>query len=224
MARQTVEVRHEVDGITISARVAQEHEEMARTVMSVMSRPGPKIADDGQVTVESGRDRLAAGTPMWWGFSEATPVEVPGGYELVTPDFVADPPARSNDLTPLLEIRDRMMRVALAAGVAPDFTAAPDLVVFAKDWENHGHLTMTRTDPREGDSGWFVQPAGHPEPEGGWTRDHLVGHRAWTLLKEHPELVWAMALPVGYLVEIQPGRIERIFDPDGRLVASNLSF
>lgn len=222
MSAEPIEVGTQIDGIRVRTRVAPEFEQLARTVVDVMTKDGFRQDDDGNVGVERWQGRMAAGTPMWWGFSEATPVADDAGYTLVTPHFLADPPVRRDDLTPLLEHRQRMLEVCASAGVPPEWTAASDRVILARGWETADELFMVRDSPTPGDSGWFVQPVSMVPPDEGWRPEDLEARSAWMLLRSRPELVWAMALPEDSVVRARPGRIVAIMGAGGTLLAENL--
>jgi hypothetical protein len=219
VTNERVDVTRTVDGVTVRAKVSPEFADMAETVLHVMTKDG--LGTDPETEgyrLEKGIDRLRRETPMWWGFAEATPRAVADGYELVTPDFLADPPIRTDDLTPMLDIRDKMQQVALDARVGEVPTRANERVLLTRGWEHTSALVMIRDEPRPGDSGWFIQDPHLPRPEGEWATDDLVAVEAWTLLRDRPELVWAMSLPVGYLVATEPGRIIEVADETNAVV------
>lgn len=219
MDDERVEVTRAADGMTVRARVSPEHAEMAETVLYVMMRDGLGAdPETGVPRVEKGIDRIRRETSMWWGFAEATPRAVADGYELVTPDFSADPPVRTDDLTPMLDIRAKMQQVVFEARAGEEPTRANDRVLLTRGWEDASNLVMIRDEPRSGDSGWFIQDPRLPRPDGEWATDDLVAVEAWTLLSDRPELVWAMSLPVGYLVSTEPGRILEAADENNTIV------
>lgn len=225
VAHERVVVTRTVDGVTVRAKVSPEFANMAETVLQVMTKDG--LCTDSEAEgrrVENGVDRLRRETPMWWGFTEATPRAVADGYELVTPDFRTDPPSRTDDLTPMLDIRDKMQQVALDARVGEVPTRAYERVLLTRGWEHASSLVMIRDEPRPGDSGWFIQDPHLPRPEGEWPTDDLVAVEAWTLLRNRPELVWAMSLPVGYLVVTEPGRIIEVADENNAVVLRDVAF
>ncbi|SJM70218.1 hypothetical protein [Gulosibacter sp. 10] len=221
---ERVTVTHAVGEVTIRARVAPEHVEMAETVMRVMIKDGLAFdPETGQMEVQDGLERLARCEPMWWGFSEATPQPVEGGYELVTPDFLADPPARGDDLTPMLDIRAKMQDVILAAGTGEAQTYASDRVILANGWREAEELVMIRSEPTPDDSGWFIQPS-DARPDREWEVEDLEALPAWMLLRERPETVWAMCLPADCVALTRPGRILSIVDDEDRLLAENIEY
>lgn len=225
MSTDRVEVAHEVDGVTIRARVAPELEASAQTVLTVMAKDGLKDdPESGEVVVDSAIERLQAGTPMWWGFSAATPRPIDGGYELVTPNFLAElpdgtgAPESTDDLTPMLDIRDKMQRVSLAVRDEGEATRCDDRVILAGGWRDHRTLVLIRDEPRPGDSGWFVVPQEAPD----WKEEELESLPAWRLLRERPELVWPMSLPAGWIAWADPGKLVKVFDRDDRVLAEDL--
>lgn len=198
---------------------------MAETILKTMAKDGLKMDDDGGIEIAKAVDRLRAGTPMRWCFSAAFPIEVADGFEIRTPEVSAKEPVQVDDLTSLIELRDRMQTVNLQAGMAATAqTYASDRVVLTQGWREHDELIMLRDQPRAGDSGWFVQGRDEAAPEGGWQASQLVAHRAWQLVPLRPELVWAMNLPVGYVARVAPGRIIAIRDAGNRLVAEDITF
>ena len=215
---ERVEVVEEVDGVRLRALVAPDHAEMARTVVRTMLGDGLDLdPGTGRPVVARGIDRVRDGAVMGWGFAAVMPRPIGAGdYELVTTDYLATPLALTPDLTAMLGLRRRMQGVCAAAGLLEEATAANDRVILVRGWEHEPELVLLRDPVREGDSGWFVQPASQLPPEEGWRPEQLVAHLAWEVLRERPALVAAMSLPVGCIVRVSGERIVGIRDVDDR--------
>lgn len=198
-----------VAGRTVMARCAPELDPLAADVLEMLARLGERAGPPP--------DR----TRMRWAWSALTLVAQPDGKLLLhEPDFDRDP---MRDLRPALDTTLRVVRDqgALCQRVA----AAPrdcwyDSVVMA----GPGALgapaqRLVRVAPAgPGDSGWYLADA-REEEEAPEDADAIADHRAWELLRVLPSAVPALALPEGWSVGIESGRLSRVFDAAGHPVS-----
>lgn len=118
------------------------------------------------------------------------------------------------DVSPLLECLVRQLAVARRVGAEPVEARLTDKVVFEKDCLSHPRLYLERSEPRPGDSGWFIGNADRAE-QGGGDRE-LAALWLWQLFHLRPALLTSLALPPGYLVIWAEDSIEAVVDPSNR--------
>lgn len=133
-------------------------------------------------------------------------------------------PSRSVlDAAPLQEARFRWIdgseidlprRKAIAAlGSQSASFGGDDKVVLAKDvWASSRVFLERVAAPSEGDTGWFIGPANCA------TTQACLSVRVDDLLQARPDFLEILELPKGFLVVLNSGSIEAVFDDRGNLV------
>lgn len=141
------------------------------------------------------------------------------GAELVVcePDFAGDPlTGRVDDvsttLTVLMHQRDLLARLKVA-GTPALFN---DKIILSRGALDESHIYLERSDPRPGDSGWYLGPVAGDAPDEDADPNEVYESRyVYQLLRQRPRLIEVLALPPGYLVVFTGDEIEAVLNEDG---------
>lgn len=123
------------------------------------------------------------------------------GDELLVcePDFDGDPfHGVREDVTCTLRILMGQVAVVRRLGLRPVEIRFEDKVVLAKGCLAGRRVYLQRSQPRPGDSGWYVGPVDGPAPE--QRPESFEAIHVFELLRRRASLLQVLALPAGYLV------------------------
>ncbi|WP_225411012.1 hypothetical protein [Stigmatella hybrida] len=146
---------------------------------------------------------LIPGRTLRFGWSSIR-LDPRGGALVVTePDFDGDPlNAWRDDVTVTLQVQGSMLETAQGVDAEPRFPRFTDTVTAVPGWEKSERVALARAlAPEVGDSGWLIMPPGAlstvpPEQ-----------FPVFELLRRRSELLSAMALPGGWVVEFEEDEI-----------------
>jgi hypothetical protein len=193
-----------IAGRTVMALCAPELDPMAADVLEMLARLGARAGPPPD------------GARMRWAWSALTLVAQPDGTLLLhEPDFDHDPML---ELRPILDTTLRVVRdqgmLCRRVGAAPQDCWYDSIVMAGPGALQASALRLVRVSPAgPSDSGWYLADAREADaPE---DADLIAAYRAWELLRLLPSAIPALALPEGWSVMIESGRLTRIFDAAG---------
>jgi hypothetical protein len=161
--------------------------------------------------------RLADGVRVQFGWSLLTLRRRGSDLVVCEPDFDGDPFHEiREDVTCTLRIRMGQVAVVRRLGLVPVDIRFDDKVVLAKGCLAGRRVYLQRSEPRPGDSGWYVGPVDGPAPE--HKPESYEAIHVFELLRRRAGLLQVLALPAGYLVVFDGDEVEGIADPNNNEV------
>lgn len=141
------------------------------------------------------------------------------GDDLVVcePDFDGDPFHEvREDVTCTLRVLMGQVAVVRRLGLRPVEIRFDDKVVLAKGCLAEQWVYLQRSEPRPGDSGWYVGPVDRSAPE--QRPENYEAIHVFELLRRREGLLRVLALPAGYLVVFDGDEVEGVADPNNHEV------
>lgn len=140
----------------------------------------------------------------------------PDGSLLVCePDYGTDPFKNVRaDVTASLTVLVAQIDLLRAVNLTPEACRFDQKLIVRKGALDEPRIFANRLPPTKEDSGWYIGPAsgigGTPKAE------ELESMLLFELLGRRPHILFALALPTGYMVVWNGAAIERLLDPQGR--------
>jgi hypothetical protein len=164
---------------------------------------------------EDATGKFRHGSKVGLGWSVATMQRDAGGLRVEEPDFDSDPVTNTRDdisvsLT-VLGGQQYVQQLARKSAVPAPFYSK---IIVGGDALLHDRVYLQRSavaDPL--DSGWYIGPIADDVPS-----QPYVGLRSFDLLRGRPELLQALALPVGWVVLFDAKRLTKIVDAEDRII------
>jgi hypothetical protein len=163
-----------------------------------------------RIEQQRGGGFIRDGVRIQVGWSVLTFVQRDNELIVCEPDFDNNPfrDAR-DDVTCTLTVQSQQNDVLRRVGVDGVPATFQEKVIFAKGClEGNPRVYLERTAPTQGDSGWYVGPAGDPDK-----REELGAVFVYQVVRIRPPLLQALALPPGYLVVFNGDQLEAVLNP-----------
>jgi hypothetical protein len=161
--------------------------------------------------------RLADGVHVQFGWSLLTLRRRGGDLVVCEPDFDGDPFHEiREDVTCTLRVLMGQVAVVQRLGLVPVEIRFDDKVVLAKGCLAQRRVYLQRSQPRPGDSGWYVGPVDGPAPE--QKPENYEAIHVFELLHRRAALLRVLALPARYLVIFDGDEVQGIADPNNNEV------
>jgi hypothetical protein len=155
--------------------------------------------------------QLGEGVRLQAGWSVLTLRKQPDDSLLVCePDFLGNPFVDESDSVRWsFEIPLRQNAFASHVEAGQRAISFQDKIVMQKNVFNAASLVFTRSEPRPGDSGWFI--AARAKYANGAELEAIY---AYQLIALKPAVLDAMTLPEGYMVMVEGEKIAAVADPE----------
>jgi hypothetical protein len=157
---------------------------------------------------------LVDGAAFQVGWSVLKLVRTIEGLVLCEPDFDNDPFRNfRKDVSATLAVVSAQRDLVSKVGCSPVDIRFDDKVVMLKGCLESPGIYAERSDPKKGDSGWYLGPTSErPAP----TVNDLEAVWAFELLRKRPHLLSAMCLPANWMVVWNGTEIVGIADPNNQ--------
>ena len=144
-------------------------------------------------------------------------VEPDGSLLVYEPEYGADPfKTVRPEVTVSLTILAAQIDMLRALSLTPVPCRFDQKLIVRKGALDGARVFANRREPNGEDSGWYIGPAhnGHAgEPP---KAEDLESMWLYQLVRRRPEILYALALPVGYTVVWNGNNVEALADPRGR--------
>lgn len=163
--------------------------------------------------------RLHDGMCFWLGSAPAVMKPRDGEWWACEPDLEKPGAVRKWDLFDAMILRALSEQVHEAAGIPVTKVPMTDMVLEHRD-SIRDELVFLRHDPPLGprDTGWYLQTLADVDDREPSYRDDLFPRSVYQLYVQRPALLSVMALPVGWIALFERHALERVMDPDDRVV------
>lgn len=144
-------------------------------------------------------------------------IQPDGSLLVYEPEYGPDPfKTVRPDVTISLTILTGQIDMARALGLTPTPCRFDQKLIVRKGVLDSPRIFANRREPKGEDSGWYIGPAhdgGAGQPP---KAEDLESIRLFQLVQRRPEILYALALPVGYTVIWNGNNVEALADPQGR--------
>lgn len=201
-------IREHVDGSTIVASALASMEAALRAIIATFAEQRTAWRD---------------GYTVWMGWGPLALAATDDGYVVTSPDYTADPNVDvTNDLSSSMWVLFGQSLVVREAKVEPVDAAFNQDLIASNDWHESRMLTLSRIEPKDQDSGWFIQPF-PPRTEGGWEPHELERIQLWSAVQRREAVARVLALPPGVSAVIDGDGVRTVFrDADQVVLAANV--
>jgi hypothetical protein len=197
--QQVPEYKRQIGTTTV---VAQADASLKQEAMWLLGRIA-EFADGGGKLDDDVKIRM--------GWSALTLRKRDARFVVCEPDFDGDPFTKTvEDVTRTLRVLFRQKDFVNRVSAKAQESMFGDKVVMAKNVLKTDSLALQRSEPKPGDSGWYVGPADDPESVTEYEAIYV-----YQLLHLRPALLDVLALPEGYVVFVTADTVDAVFDPDG---------
>jgi hypothetical protein len=163
---------------------------------------------------------LADGVTVQFGWSVLTLRRRGKKLLVCEPDFDGDPfHDLREEVSCTLSVLVGMTAVVNRLGVKPVEARFDDKVVLAKSCLAERRVYLQRSEPRPGDSGWYLGPVDRPAPKK--HPDSYESLFVFELRRRRASSLQVLALPPGYLAVFDGDEVEAIVDPNNNDVWNN---
>ena len=144
-------------------------------------------------------------------------IQPDGSLLVYEPEYGADPfKTVRPEVTVSLTILAAQIDLARSLTLTPVPCRFDQKLIVRKGVLDSVRIFANRREPKGEDSGWYIGPANGagegPPPKA----EDLDSMRLFQLVQRRPEILYALALPVGYTVVWNGNNIEALADPQGR--------
>jgi hypothetical protein len=140
----------------------------------------------------------------------------PDGSLLVCePDFGSDPlKSLSEDVSRSLTVLTAQMDLLLVVGLKAEPCRFDQTLLVRKGTLEQRHVFARRQQPSGGDSGWYLGPT--DSPFGTAAAADLEAVPLYSLMNRRPQILLALALPIGCMVVWDGAAIAALRNPEGK--------
>jgi hypothetical protein len=144
-------------------------------------------------------------------------IQPDGALRVNEPEYGADPfKTVRPDVTVSLTILAAQIDMLRSLGLTPVPCRFDQKLIVRKGVLEAARIFANRREPKGEDSGWYIGPAHDGRPGEPPKPEDLEALRLFELVRRRPEILYALALPVGYTVVWNGNNIEALADPQGR--------
>ncbi|MCK0509709.1 immunity protein Imm33 domain-containing protein [Aromatoleum buckelii] len=199
----TTTLSRTIGGRHVALACAPSRQPLAEDFLAILTR----IARD---------DPLHAGMKVRFGWSILTLRDDGGALVVSEPDFAGDPLRDQHPgVDTTLDVLAQQAALVRRVGATPLDAGFEQFVVVARGALESRTLQLFRSPPqRDDDSGWTISSP--EQPGSAHDADAFDAQRVFTLLRQRPVVLSALALPPGFAVIIDGDAISAVFDADGR--------
>jgi hypothetical protein len=171
-----------------------------------------------RINEQRGGSFLKNGVRVQLGWTTLTLMQHGDALWVCEPDFQGDPTRETRrDITTSLRVQYLQNTIAKKVGVEGVPAAFHEKVVLSAGCLRENKVYLQRSQPKQGDSGWYVGPVNESSSGGA-----LEAIYVFNLLALRPALLEVLSLPPGYMAVFSGEKIEAILNEKDERVYSGI--